>query len=63
MKDSELYRPHCRNVDIIADAALGVLTRDARSFTGNFLEDEDFLRDQMGVTSFDQYVVTDASKL
>jgi len=63
MKDGELYRPLCRSVDIIADAALAILSRDARSFTGHFLEDETFLRDHEDVSDFSKYAVTEDSKL
>jgi citronellol/citronellal dehydrogenase len=52
----------CYTADIMGDAAVRVLTKDARTFTGNFLEDEVFLQ-QQGVTNFDQYTVTDSSKL
>lgn len=48
--------PRCRTPEIVADAAHAVLTRTARGFTGNFLIDEDVLRDA-GVTDFDAYAV------
>ncbi len=48
--------PRCRTPEIVADAAHAVLTRTARGFTGNFLIDEDVLRDA-GVTNFDAYAV------
>ena len=48
--------PRCRIPEIVADAAHAVLTRTARGFTGNFLIDEDVLRDA-GVTNFDAYAV------
>ena len=47
---------NCRNPGIVADAAHAVLVRDARGFAGNFLIDEDVLRDA-GTTDFDQYAV------
>ena len=43
----------CRKVDIMSDAAYVVLTRDSKSFTGNFVIDEDILREE-GVRDFDQ---------
>lgn len=49
-----------RTPQIMADAAHAVLTRDARSFTGNFLIDDDVLRSS-GVTDFSTYRV-DASQ-
>ncbi len=47
---------NCRKPDIVADAAHAVLMRDARGFSGNFLIDENVLR-EAGVTDFDQYAV------
>ena len=47
----------CRKPEIVADATWHVLTRNSRKFTGQFLIDEDVLRDA-GVTDFDQYAVT-----
>jgi len=46
----------CRTPDIVADAAYSILTGDSRSRTGQFLVDEDVLR-EVGVTGFDQYAV------
>jgi citronellol/citronellal dehydrogenase len=40
----------------VADAAHAVLVRDARGFSGNFLIDEDVLR-EAGCTDFDRYAV------
>ena len=50
----------CRTPDIVADAAHAVLIRTARGFTGQFLIDEDVLR-EAGVSRFDGYAV-DPSK-
>lgn len=47
---------HCRTVEIMADAAHAILTRDARSCTGNFFIDDLVLAEE-GVTDFDQYRV------
>lgn len=44
----------CRTDHIMADAAYVVLTRDSRARTGEFLIDEDVLRD-VGVTDFEPY--------
>jgi citronellol/citronellal dehydrogenase len=52
----------CRKPEIVADAAWHILTRDSREFTGNFLIDEDVLRDA-GVTDFEQYAVTPGTPL
>lgn len=50
----------CRTPTIVADAAHAVLCRDARSFHGRFLIDEDVLREG-GETDFARYAV-DPSK-
>lgn len=44
----------CRTVDIMADAAYVILTRDCKSFTGNFVVDEEILREE-GCGDMDQY--------
>lgn len=46
----------CRTPQIVADAAHAVLVRKARGFSGNFLIDEDVLRDA-GVSDFARYAV------
>jgi citronellol/citronellal dehydrogenase len=51
---------HCRTPQIMADAAHAVLTRDARSTTGNFFIDEEVLR-SAGVTDFSKYSVVPGS--
>jgi len=43
-----------RSVEIMADAAYAVLTRPSREFTGQFLIDDEVLRDA-GVTDFSRY--------
>ena len=52
----------CRTVDIMADAAHLILTRDSRSCTGNFFLDEDLLR-EAGTTDFERYSVTPGATL
>ena len=49
-----------RKPEIMADAAHAVLTRDAKTCTGNFFIDEEVLAEE-GVTDLDQYAV-DPSK-
>ncbi|KAK3754641.1 hypothetical protein QZH41_014925, partial [Actinostola sp. cb2023] len=44
----------CRTVDIMADAAYVVLTRDSRSYTGQFFIDDDVLND-VGVSDLENY--------
>jgi citronellol/citronellal dehydrogenase len=46
-----------RKPEIMADAAHVILTRDARTTTGNFYIDEDLLKAE-GVTDFARYAVT-----
>ena len=46
----------CRKPEIVADAARAVLVRQAQGFHGQFLIDEDVLR-EAGVTDFSQYAV------
>ncbi|NXY90153.1 HSDL2 protein, partial [Alcedo cyanopectus] len=45
----------CRKTDILADAAYCILTKP-KSFTGNFIIDEDLLREE-GVKDFDSYAI------
>ena len=45
-----------RKPSIVADAAFGIITKPATSFTGQFLLDEDFLRSE-GVEDFSEYAV------
>lgn len=46
-----------RKPAIVADAAYCILTRPSRSFSGNFLIDEEVLA-ETGMTDFDRYAVT-----
>ena len=52
----------CRTVDIMADAAHVILTRESRSCTGNFFIDDEVLA-EAGVTDFDRYKVDPDSEL
>lgn len=47
---------YCRTDQIMADAAYVMLSRDSQTRTGEFLYDEDALREE-GITNFDQYLV------
>jgi citronellol/citronellal dehydrogenase len=51
---------HCRNVDIVADAAHAIFCMPS-SVTGNFFIDETVLR-EAGVTNFDKYAVVPGSR-
>ena len=44
----------CRKPEIMADAAYVMLTKDSRSYTGNFAIDDEVLREN-GITDMDQY--------
>jgi citronellol/citronellal dehydrogenase len=46
----------CRRPTIVADAAHAVLTRPAKGFSGQFLIDEDVLRDA-GITDLSPYAM------
>jgi citronellol/citronellal dehydrogenase len=52
----------CRKPEIVADAAHAVLVRSARDCSGQFLIDEDVLR-EAGVTDFASYAVDPAQRL
>jgi citronellol/citronellal dehydrogenase len=52
----------CRVPSIVGDAAHAVLTRDAKTTSGNFFIDEDVLR-EAGVTDFDAYAVKPGTEL
>lgn len=53
---------NCRTPDILADAAHAILTRDARTCTGNFFVDDEVLRDE-GVADLDRYAVKPGTPL
>ncbi|KAA0190761.1 hypothetical protein HAZT_HAZT005092 [Hyalella azteca] len=44
----------CRKPDIMADAGYALLTRDSKTFTGNFCIDDVILKEE-GITNFDSY--------
>jgi len=51
-----------RKAEIVADAALAILQRDAKACTGNFFIDEEVLRAE-GVSDFAQYAVSPGTEL
>ena len=53
---------HGRRPEIVADAAVSILRREARTCTGNFFIDEDVLRAE-GVTDFARYAVEPGAEL
>ena len=50
----EAIKEQCRSVDIMSDAAYAILTRDSKTFTGNFAVDDEVLK-QEGCTDFEKY--------
>ena len=52
----------CRKPEIVADAAHAILVKPAKGFAGQFLIDEDVLR-EIGVTDFDGYAVEPGQRL
>ncbi|HVO19655.1 MAG TPA: NAD(P)-dependent oxidoreductase [Anaeromyxobacter sp.] len=53
---------HGRRPEVVADAALAILRRDARACTGNFFIDEEVLREE-GVTDLGRYAVAPGEEL
>jgi citronellol/citronellal dehydrogenase len=47
---------YCRTPEILADAAYIILTRDAKSTTGNFFVDDELLASE-GITDLEKYSV------
>lgn len=56
-------RKQSRNVEIMADAAYLILIKESRKFTGNFVIDENILRNEGGVTNFDKYAIEPGTPL
>ena len=50
----EAVKSQCRTPEIVADAAHAILTKDSRTFTGNFCIDDEVLK-QEGMTDFSKY--------
>lgn len=55
-------KKHCRSAKIVADAVRVIVAKPSHSFTGNFLLDEDVLRES-GITDFSSYAVSPGSSL
>lgn len=55
-------RRQCRSVDIMADAAHTILTKNSATWTGHFFVDDDVLRAE-GVTDFRQYAIDPTAEL
>ncbi|KAL3993596.1 short chain dehydrogenase family protein [Acanthocheilonema viteae] len=54
MISSGTVQNSCRKPTIMADAAYALLSRDSTYYTGNFVTDEEILREE-GIQDFDQY--------
>ncbi|UTV28933.1 SDR family oxidoreductase [Photobacterium atrarenae] len=54
MVGGKLLEDRSRNPEIMADACYAIITRDAKTCSGNFFIDEDVLREH-GITDFDHY--------
>ncbi|XP_072027159.1 hydroxysteroid dehydrogenase-like protein 2 isoform X2 [Amphiura filiformis] len=59
---AEESRNQSRKPEIMADAAYVILTRDSKSFTGNFCVDDTILK-EVGVTDFNTYAYKDGAEL
>ncbi|RNA45144.1 hydroxysteroid dehydrogenase 2 [Brachionus plicatilis] len=56
-------RKQSRTTDIMADAAYQILIKESKTFSGKFLIDEDVLKNDLGMTNFDNYAVEPGSSL
>jgi NAD(P)-dependent dehydrogenase (short-subunit alcohol dehydrogenase family)/putative sterol carrier protein len=56
-------RNQSRSVDIMSDAAHHILSKESRTFTGNFCVDEYLLRHELGVDNFDKYSIVSGKRL
>ncbi|KAM3720104.1 Hydroxysteroid dehydrogenase-like protein [Dirofilaria immitis] len=62
MISTETARNNCRKPTIMADAAYAILSRDSTQFTGNFIIDDEILREE-GIQDFDQYSIEPGATL
>jgi citronellol/citronellal dehydrogenase len=58
----EAFMKRSRKPEIMADAAHAIFNREARLYTGNFVRDEQVLREE-GCTDFDDYRFDRADEL
>lgn len=58
----EAMAKQSRTVDIVADAAFHILSRDSKTCTGNFFIDDNVLAEE-GITDLDKYAVTPGAEL
>lgn len=56
-------RKQSRTTEIMADAAYQIFIKEAKSFSGKFLIDEDLLKSELGLTNFDKYAVEPGNPL
>ena len=57
MLQGEAQKHTMRDVDIMSDCAYSMLCKDT-SYTGNFVLDEPYLRDEHGIVDFTSYQCT-----
>ena len=50
----ESIKANCRHPEIMSDAAHAILTRDSKTFTGNFCIDDDILKEE-GISDLEKY--------
>lgn len=62
MLGGTVHAGNCRTADIVADAAWQIFMQDARTYTGQFLIDENVLR-AAGVSDFGNYAVDPSQTL
>ncbi|KAK6102806.1 short chain dehydrogenase family protein [Brugia pahangi] len=62
MISTKAAQNNCRKPTIMADAAYALLSRDSTNYTGNFVIDEEILREE-GMKDFDQYSVNPGATL
>lgn len=60
---SPAMRKQSRTVDIMADAAYQILIKDSKTFSGNFVIDEDILKKELNLTNLDKYAVEPGNPL
>jgi len=60
---TEKLKQFCRKPDIMSDAAYVMISQDPKTFSGNFVFDDDLLHEKAGVTDFDVYSETPGNPL
>lgn len=60
---SPAMRKQSRTVEIMADAAYQILIKDSRTFSGNFVIDEDIVKKELNLANLDKYAVEPGNPL